>query len=54
MATGLDTGLNPTFGIKNAMYGPNNFKGFQTSVEKNLLREDLRCRRFELPENKTR
>ena len=34
MATGLDTGLKPTFGIKTAKYGSDNIEGFLSEAEK--------------------
>ena len=41
MATGLNTGLNPTFGIKTEKHGSDNLKGFLTAVGKPLLKEAL-------------
>ena len=32
MATGLNTGLKPTFGIKTAKHGSENIEGFLTAV----------------------
>ena len=37
-ATGLNTGLNSTFGLKNAKHGSDNLEGFLTAVEKTLLK----------------
>ena len=34
MATGLNTGLKPTFGVKTAKQGSDNLEGFLTTVEK--------------------
>ena len=35
MATGLNTSLNPNFGIKTVKHGSDNPEGFLTTVEKN-------------------
>ena len=53
MATGLNTGLNPTSGIKKAKNGSDNIEGFLTAVGKTLLKEDFKRRRFERPNRKT-
>ena len=34
MATGLNTGLKPKFGIKTTKHGSDNIEGFLTAVEK--------------------
>ena len=34
MATGLNTGLKPKFGVKTAKHGFDNLKGFPTAVKK--------------------
>ena len=39
MATGLNTGLKTTFGIKKAKHGSDNLEGFLTALEKILLKE---------------
>ena len=54
MVTGLNTGLNPTFVIKTAIYGSDNLEGFLTAVEKSLLKEAFKHRLFELQNKKTR
>ena len=41
IATGLNTGLKPTFGIKTAKHGSNNFEVFLTTVGKPPLKEPL-------------
>ena len=41
MATSLNTGLKPIFGLKNAKHGSNNIEGFLTAVVKTLFKEDL-------------
>ena len=46
-ATGLNTGLNPTFVNKTAKNGSDNLGGFLTAVKKNQLL------RFERPNSKT-
>ena len=38
MATGLNTGLKPTFGVKTMKHGSDNLKGFLTAVEKSSSR----------------
>ena len=38
MATGLNTCLNPTFGIKAVKHGSDNLEGFLTAVEKTSSR----------------
>ena len=52
MATGLNTGLKPTFGIKNAKHGSENLEGFLTVTGKKILEETFKHRRFERPNNK--
>ena len=54
MATGLNTGLKPKFGIKTAKHVLDNLEGFLTVVGKNLLKEAFKHRRFKLPSKKTR
>ena len=54
MATGLNTGLKPIFGIKTAKHGSENIKGFLTAVVKTLLKEAFRCQRFKRLNKKTR
>ena len=54
MATGLSTGLKPTFGLKTANHCSANLEGFLTAVGKPLPREVFRHRRFELPNKKLR
>ena len=53
MATGLNTGLNPTFGIKTVKHGYDNLEGFLTAVEKPFLNEAFKRRRFECQNRKT-
>ena len=53
-ATDLDTGLKPTFGIKNVKHGSDNLEGFLTVVEKTLLKEAFKRRRFERKNTKTK
>ena len=53
MATGLNTGLKPTFWIKTAKHGSDNLEGFLTVVGKTLIKEDFKRRRFELQNRKT-
>ena len=43
-ATGLDTGLKPTFRIKTVKHGLDNLEGFLTAVEKTLLKEAFKRR----------
>ena len=54
MATGLNTGLKPTLGLKTTKHGSNNLEGFLTAVGKTLLKEAFQRRRFERPDKKTR
>ena len=51
---GLNTSLNPTFILNTTMHGSDNLKGFLSELEITLLKEDFWCRRFDLPNNKTR
>ena len=53
MATGLNTGLKPTFGVKTAKHGSDNLKGFLTAVGKTLLKEVFKRRRFDRQNRKT-
>ena len=53
MDTGLNTGLNPTFGIKTEKYAYENLEGFLTELVKTLLREAFKLKRFERPKRKT-
>ena len=53
MTTSLNNSLNPTFGIKTAKRVSDKLEGFLTSVEKTLLKEAVKRRRFELPNRKT-
>ena len=41
MATGLNTGLNLTFGVKAEKHGSDNLEGFLTAVEKSSSRRFL-------------
>ena len=41
MTTGLNTILNPTFGVKTARHGSHNLEGFLTAVGKTLLKESF-------------
>ena len=50
MATGLNTNLEPTFGVKTAKHGSDNLEDFLTVVGKTLLKEAFKCQRFELPD----
>ena len=47
MATGLNTSLKHTFGVKTAKHGSDNLEGFLTAFGKTLLKEDFKRRRFE-------
>ena len=53
MATGLNTGLKPTFGVNTAKQGTDKIEGFLTAVGKNLLKEAFKHRRFECQNRKT-
>ena len=53
MATSLNTGLKPTFGVKTAKHGSDNLEGFLTAVGKTLLKEALKRRRFDRQNRKT-
>ena len=53
VATGLNTGLKPTFGVKTSKHGFDNLKGFLTAMKKNLLREAFKRRQFDLQNRKT-
>ena len=53
MATGLNTGLKPKFGVKTAKHGSDNLEGFFTAVEKTLLKEAFKRRRFDRQNRKT-
>ena len=53
MATGLNTGLKPTFGVKTAKHGSDNLKVFLTAVGKTLLKVAFKRRRFERQNRKT-
>ena len=50
----LNTGLNPTFGLKTSNHGSGNFEGFLTAVERTLLKKAFRCRHLEHLNKKTR
>ena len=52
MATGLNIGLKPTFGVKTARHGSDNLGVFLTEVETILLKEAFKRRRFELQNGK--
>ena len=54
MATGLNTVLKPTFGIKNAKHQSYNLEGFLTAVGKTLPKEAFKHRRCEFPKKKIR
>ena len=47
MATGLNNGLKPTFGIKTAKHRSDNIEVFLTAVGKILLKEAFKHQRFE-------
>ena len=53
MATGLNTGLKPTFGIKAEKHGSDNLRGFLTAVGKTILKEAFKRRRVERPNRRT-
>ena len=53
MATGLNTGLNPTFGVKTVKHVSDNLEGFLTAVGKTLLKKAFKRRRFERQNRKT-
>ena len=53
MTTGINTRWKPTFGVKTAKHGSDNLKGFLTAVEKTLIKESFKHRRFERPNRKT-
>ena len=53
-ATGLKTILKPTFGLKTAKHGSVNLEGFLTAVEKTLLKEMFKRRRFGRQNTKTK
>ena len=53
MATGLNTSLNPTFGIETSKNGSDNLEGFLTAVGKTILKEALKRQCFERPNKKT-
>ena len=53
MATGLNTSLKPTFGVKTAKHGSDNLEGFLTAVGKNLLKEAFKRRHFDRHNRKT-
>ena len=53
MATGLNTGLKPTIGLKTAKHGSDNLEGFLTEMGKNLLKEAFKRRRFDRQNRKT-
>ena len=53
MATGLNTGLKPTFGVKTEKHGSDKLEGFLTAVGKTLLKEAFKCQRFERQNRKT-
>ena len=52
MATGLNTGLKPTFGIKTAKHGYDNLEVFLKAVGKTFLKEAFKRQRFERPNKK--
>ena len=53
VATGLNTGLKPTFWLKTAKNVSDKPKGFLTAVGKTLLEEAFKRRRFERQNRKT-
>ena len=53
MATGLNTGIKPTFGVKIAKHRSDNLEGFLTAVGKTLLREAFKRQRFDRQNRKT-
>ena len=54
MATGLNTGLKPTFGIKTTKHGSDNLEAFLTAMEKTLLKEAFKRQCFERQNTKTK
>ena len=53
-AAGLNTGLKPTFVLKTVKHESYNLEGFLTAVEKTILKEAFKRRRFERQNKKTR
>ena len=53
MATGLNTGLKPAFGVNTEKHRSDNLEGFLTSVGKTLLREAFKRKRFDRQNRKT-
>ena len=53
MATGLNTGLKTTSGIKTEKHVSNKLEGFRAAVGKTLLKEAFNCQRFEFSNRKT-
>ena len=53
MATGLNTGLKPTFGVNTAKHGSDNLEGFLIAVGKTLFKEAFKRRRFDRQNRKT-
>ena len=53
MATGLNTGLKPTFVVKTVKHVSDNLEGFLTAVGKTLLREAFKRQRFDRQNRKT-
>ena len=53
-ATGLNTGLKPTLWLKTSKHGSDYLEGFLTAVEKTLIKEAFKRRRFERKNTKTK
>ena len=53
MTTGLNTSLKTGFVVNTVKHGSDNLKSFLTAVEKILLKEAFKRRRFERPNRKT-
>ena len=53
MATSLNTGLKPTFGVETAKHRSDNLEGLLTAVGKTLLKEAFKRRHFERQNKKT-
>ena len=53
-AADLNTGLKTTVGLKTVNNVSNNIEGFMTAVEKTLLKEAFRRKRFKHWNNKTK
>ena len=53
MATGLNIGLKPTFGLNNVKHGSEDLEGLLTSVVKTLLKEAFKRQHYGCPNKKT-